>query len=139
MQKQIAAQAEKQTKRAKTIDDYNIRVAKREAIKRAQPPAANLIQNAIRNSKARKAFASQKNTAVKYNEFLGLRDEVKTNYKSKAGNLTAKFGEALFPKAKVGRPAGSTKKIKQRTGAKTVLRDMVAKGKVPVGTPTSSP
>ena len=49
----------------------------RKAKKLAKNTASTTIQNAIRNSKARKAFASQKNTAVKYNEFLGLRDEVK--------------------------------------------------------------
>jgi len=142
---QMAAQTEKQAKRADAKAKYDARVAKREAKqqaeearKQAQPAAAVLLQNALRNSRARKELASRKQTAEKYNEFLGEREEQKKNLKAKSANLTARYGEALFPRAKVGRPPGS--KNTKRTGQSSVLRGMVAKGKKPVaGTPASSP
>jgi len=143
--KLIARGDAKRAQRAEAKAKYDARVAKREAKqqaeeakKQAQPAAAVLLQNALRNSKARKELASRKQTAEKYNEFLGEREEQKKNLKAKSANLTARYGEALFPRAKVGRPPGS--KNTKRTGQSSVLRGMVAKGKKPVaGTPAAAP
>lgn len=133
-----AQQSEIQAKRAAAKAKYDAKVAKRqasaakkEAIEKAKPGAATLIQNAFRSKKARDALTTQKQKAEKYNEFLGEREVMKSELKSKAANLRASYGENLFPRAKVGRPPGSTNKSKQRTGAKTVIRGMVAKGKKP--------
>lgn len=130
--KQLAQQAEKQAERAafkaeqaKAKAKYDARVAKRAS----KPEKATTIQNAFRNHKARAELNKKKEIANKHNEFLEARETMKKELKAKSASLTAKYGEGLFPKSKVGRPAGS--KNRPRSGGRTVLRGMIPKGKNP--------